>query len=183
MSEKFTRKKDALYGFDMREYAGKLIETVRIQNFIDSSQRGFGKSSYLLGSTVALYGNITKINGSTITVMVSQEQVKQMHGYKLWKKDADIVDVNMDRYDQHRKLIPVIMKWGDGTDEDRTYRFEIDKAVRVTRNSDSDKSASDLKVGDYVNVMYHMWYETLHKGKCVIYPEYLRASTPVEINK
>ena len=66
------------------------------------------------------------------------------------------------------------------TDQDRTYRFALDRAVRIARNGETEKSLKDLRVGDYVYVAYHMWYETQHKGDCLIYPETIMAREQIQ---
>jgi hypothetical protein len=176
ISEKI-QPNEGLKEFDMKKYAGRLLETVRIQNFLDGTERNVYQGGYLIGSSMPAYGNIIKIDGKIITVKISQEHIKKMSGYRFWKQNESekTADITTDDTEQAIKAVSVLNRWADGTDEDRTYRFCIDPAVRLSVNGEVEKKLSDLSVGDYVFVEYHMWYEIQHKGKCLIYPEVIRA--------
>jgi len=182
LSDKIDKKKDLLPGLDMEKYAGKLLDTVRIQNFLDCRGR-IANAAFTMGSLMPLYGKITKINGTKITVKIAKEDVVNMRGYQFWKQEEKNADPAVSEVDYARKTMPVINRWAEGSDKDRTYTFVVDRAVRITRNGKGEKTIKDLKVGDYVYIAYHMWYETQHQGKCDIYPETIMASSPIKKSK
>ncbi len=178
LSDRVT-KEDRLRGFDLTDYLDKDLDAVRIQNFLDGRGRG-GNAHYIMGSMMPLYGTIAKIDGTTVTVKIAKKDVVNMRGYQLWKQEEKNADPTVSEVDYARKSLPVIRRWAEGTDADRTYTFVVDRAVRITRNGQEDKTAADLKAGDYVYIAYHMWYETQHQGQCPIYPETIMASEPIQ---
>jgi hypothetical protein len=177
LSDKF-KKEDRLRGFDMAKYLDKELDAVRIQNFLDSRARG-GNAHYIMGSMMPLYGTIAEIDGVIATVTIAKEDVVNMRGYQFWKQEEEIADTAISESGYARRSLPVIKRWAEGSDADRTYKFVADRAVRMTRNGQVERAAADLKVGDYVYVTYHMWYETQHQGKCLIYPETIMAASAV----
>gem|GEM_PF-2521106 len=173
-------KGDLLPGFDIEKYKGKVLDTVRIHNFYDS--RGMASNQGpTMGSLMPLYGRITKLDGKVMTVKINADEVKEMHGYKFWKEEAKTASVERSSKSYARNTVPVIMRWAEGTDEDRTYRFALDRAVRITRNGEYENiTTQDLCVGDYVFIEYDSFYEKNHQGKGLIYPETVMASSQIK---
>ena len=180
LNDKLT-KDDFLPGFNVDKYQGKLLDTVRIQNFMDGD-RASGNKYYLLGRLMPLYGTVKENKNGTLSVEIDQEDILKMRGYQYWKEAGEKADLNTSERNFAANIMPVINRWAEGSDADRMYEFILDRAVRIFRNGEV-KTREDVKVGDTVYITYHMWYETLHQGKCDIYPETIMASSPIKKSK
>ena len=129
-----------------------------------------------------LYGTVKENKNGTLSVEIDQEDILKMRGYQYWKEAGEKADLNTSERNFAANIMPVINRWAEGSDADRMYEFILDRAVRIFRNGEV-KTREDVKVGDTVYITYHMWYETLHQGKCDIYPETIMASSPIKKSK
>ena len=165
--------------FDMARYADKEIDTVRIQNW----ERGMQADEYLM----QLYGRLVARTGNIITVRIARDDLKAMYGVRFWQQDQRIAAPDRATGGLSAPVAlyrATLRRWLDGTDADRTYRFALDRAVRVFRNGHfEDVTMADLQVGDYVWATYETFWETEKRYREAIYPERIYASTPVVVPK
>jgi hypothetical protein len=154
----------------MGKYEGKELAVERVMNYITLDHYNGVHSNYM-----PLYGRITRKENNVITVKINQDEVKEMHGYQIWKEE----EANgRPESDEPTLFWPTLKRWGDGTDEDRTYRFKVDQATDVYRNG-LVATAGDLAAGDYVLAEYETWWETQKMQKEIILPERVQASAPI----
>jgi hypothetical protein len=157
--------------FDMSKYDGKELSVERITNYL-SLDCYYGEGVNFM----PLYGRIVAKEDNVITVKIDQNEVREMSGYRFWKEE-EAAGRPVD--DGAKWFWPTLKRWGDGTDEDRAYRFKIDGATDVYKNGRTAE-ANDVAVGDYVFVEYERWWETQNLQKEIILPEWLQASSPIE---
>ena len=119
-------------------------------------------------------GNIKGIDTANqiITVFMPKPDPKKFRGYQYWKSAANKGNAWIEG-DEAEQTLPIVTKWVEGGDDERTFRFKIDASVGLFLNG-REKPFSDLKVGDCVGVAIS--YKFIDDLSKVLYPEYVRAS-------
>ncbi len=171
----------SFYGkLDISKMIGKEILAHRIST---SANRKVKK----LKDQMVFWGTISAIEeeSNIISVQMEASSVEQCHGYRFWQQYADSADTarcNKKHMNPEVKLTHM-RRWATGADEDRCYRFKIDRSVRVIRNGIVEQSFADLKVGDIVTAFYQPNYEQLRQENNIIYPKRLLATSLVNLKR
>ncbi len=168
--------------FDIGIYNGKELPVDGISNFIALVNYGPGLNH------IPLYGRIVNKIGTVITVKISQDEVKEMWGYRFWKEletgaSRSIPPATLQAGGSAEPAFAsiysqVVKRWGDGTEADRTYKFQVDGATDVYRNG-LVAEPGELVVGDYVFVEYERWWEDQQMFRETIAPTRVQSSSPI----
>jgi hypothetical protein len=102
-----------------------------------------------------------------VTVIMPQDLTREMKGYFFWKEAEDRATL----VDRTLETVPIVGKWVEGSEAQRTYRFVVDIAVDLFLNGQRSR-LDELHVGDRAAVEYR----TVQDSQAVIYPGTFRAS-------
>ncbi len=169
--------------FDMGKYEGKELQVTGVANYVSMSCYGASMCH------VPLYGRIVNNDNGIITVKIDRDEITEMWGYRFWKEEeakqkglspSSVVYQggwgSSDEAGRAALFSQIVKRWGDGTEQDRTYRFKVDDATDVYRNG-LVAGSDELAVGDYVFVEYLRWWEDQQMFRETISPERVQASS------
>jgi len=180
------KKGEGLQPLNIQEFKDREIDTVRI--FLSS-----GRETQIGGNLrfhVAVYGRITANNNGRLTVQVDRDYVNQLLGLRFWKEhlakgDASLEDGEQDQILDYnlRERLAVLQRWADGTEADRTCTFQLDSSVATCRNGIVDVEPGAFAAGDYVWIMYELYWEREGHQREAILPETIMAAEPMKDNR
>ena len=177
-SDKPVAEGSGLKPYDIKLFSANEINTVRVQNYRPQTKWTSGEVRKLM----PLFGSIIKTDGKTMTVRVDQDYVRSLLGLRFWSEHGE--DANMDdeliHHNNIRTRYKVLKRWAEGGDKQLTYTFALDPAVRICRNGIVETKPAKLAPGDYVWVMYELWWESQDMYSGIIYPETIMASEPIK---
>ncbi|MCK5344756.1 MAG: hypothetical protein KAR20_15185 [Candidatus Heimdallarchaeota archaeon] len=103
-----------------------------------------------------------------MTVKMPGNLSSKMKGYFFWKEAGERASL----IDKTRLTVPIVGKWVEGSDAERTYRFVIDDAVDIFINGEPANSEK-FRIGDKAAVEFF----GVQDGQGIIYPDVFRVST------
>ncbi len=113
--------------------------------------------------TLWLYAIVKSNNNGSISVIVPKQKADDYPAVKYWQ------DPKAKLSGRPEVILPIVKKWINGTEEERTYTFKTDDTTDVYLNG-SESNATALKTGDKVGIKYYSFQEK----NDIIFPEIIR---------